>query len=158
MKKFISKDEIKRFIKYLKINQEQFKLDDDFKSIIANSTNLNDAYKELGNHYSGMSTSYKNVLFKEDLFEILIKKYDYDFLNALKLIETRPEVRTARQNRKIQNLEHSKKKAINSIEQSCAEIISETSLFNIFTRSKVKTLKKSAIASIQRCDSFSQIE
>lgn len=80
MEKFISKNEVKRFIKYLKVNQEKFNLDDDFKSIITNATNLNDAYKELGNHYSGMSTSYKNVLFKEDLFEILIKKYDYDFV------------------------------------------------------------------------------
>jgi hypothetical protein len=79
MEKFISKDEIKRFIKYLTINQEQFNLDDDFKLIITNATNLNDAYKELGNNYSSMSTNYKNVLFKEDLFEILIKKYDYDF-------------------------------------------------------------------------------
>lgn len=80
MEKFISKNEVKRFIKYLKVNQEQFKLDEDFKVIITDSTSLNDAYKYLGNHYSSMTANYKNVLFKEDLFEILIKKYDYDFV------------------------------------------------------------------------------
>lgn len=79
MEKFISKNEVKRFIKYLKVNQEQFKLDEGFKAIITDSTSLNDAYKDLGNHYSSMTANYKNVLFKEDLFEILIKKYDYDF-------------------------------------------------------------------------------
>ena len=80
MEKFISKDEVKRFIKYLKVNQEQFKLDEGIKAIITDSTSLNDVYKDLGNHYSSVSTNYKNILFKEDLFETLIKKYEYDFV------------------------------------------------------------------------------
>ena len=80
MKKFISKDEIKRFIKYLKTNQEQLNLDESFKTIITNTTNFNDTYNKLGSNYSSMDSNYKNVLFKEDLFEKLIKQYDYDFV------------------------------------------------------------------------------
>ena len=80
MERFISKNEVKRFIKYLKINQEQCNLDEGFKTIITNATNLNDVYNKFGVHYSSMATNYKNVLFVEDLFETLIKKYEYDFV------------------------------------------------------------------------------
>ena len=80
MERFISKNEVKRFIKYLKINQEQFNLDEGFKTIITNTSNLNDAYNKLGIHYSSMDTNYKNILFIEYLFETLIKKYEYDFV------------------------------------------------------------------------------
>ena len=78
MERFISKNEVKRFIKYLKINQEQFNLDEEFKMIITNATNINDVYNKLGVHYSSMASNYMNVLFIEDLFETLIKKYEYD--------------------------------------------------------------------------------
>ena len=87
-----------------------------------------------------------------------IKKHYFDFLNSVKLIESTPAVKNARSERKAQNLENAKSKAINEIEQMFTEVISETSLFNVVVRNKANLLKKSAISSIYRCKSFYEIE
>ena len=87
-----------------------------------------------------------------------VKKYYFEFLDAIKLIESRTEVRTARRKNKENNLEKAKLRAINEIEQMFAEVINDTSIFNIVVRNRAKNLKKSAISSINRCFSFEQIE
>ena len=88
----------------------------------------------------------------------LIKKYYFDFLNYCKLIESRPEVKATRQAKREQSLERAKSKAINDIERMYMEIIAETTLFNITKRNKAKHIKESAIMSLNRANSFYEIE
>lgn len=88
----------------------------------------------------------------------LIKKYYFDFLNFVKLIEKRPSVKRARSEKKAISLENAKTKAINDIEQMFIGVISETTLFNVLIRNNAKALKKSAITSIGRAKSFYEIE
>lgn len=87
-----------------------------------------------------------------------VKKYYFEFLDAIKLIESRTEVRTARRKNKENNLGKAKSRALNEIERMYAEVINETSIFNIVTRNRAKNLKQSAISSINRCFSFEQID
>ena len=76
MEKYISKCEAKRFINFLKERINDIDSNSDIKSIIKDSVNLNDAYLKVGQFYSDMGLSYKGVVFREDLFDVLIKKYD----------------------------------------------------------------------------------
>ena len=87
-----------------------------------------------------------------------VKKYYFDFLNAVKLLEARPEVRGIRRKNKEINLERAKLRAINEIEQMYAEVINDTSFLNIIRRNRANNIKKSAISSINRCFSYEQIE
>lgn len=83
MEKYFSKNEIKRFILYLRKNINSIMLDDFAKSIILKYDNLDDVYYQLGTDYLNEKSKYKKIVYKEDLFEILIKKYDLNFTNTI---------------------------------------------------------------------------
>ena len=83
MEKYTSKYEAKRFINFLKERINDIDLNCDIKSIIKDSVNLNDAYLKVGQFYSDMGLSYKGIVFREDLFDVLIKKYDLEFTKSL---------------------------------------------------------------------------
>ena len=71
MEKYTSKYEAKRFINFLKERINDIDLNCDIKSIIKDSINLNDAYLKVGQFYSDMGLSYKGIVFREDLFDVL---------------------------------------------------------------------------------------
>ena len=61
------------FINFLKERINDIDLNSDIKSIIKDSENINDAYLKVGQFYSDMGLSYKGIVFREDLFDVLIK-------------------------------------------------------------------------------------
>lgn len=86
-----------------------------------------------------------------------VKKYYFEFLTAVRLIESKTEVKNARNAIRENNLRKAKAKAKNEIEKMFASIINDTSLFNLVLRNRAKNLKKSAIISINRCTNYNQL-
>ena len=74
MEKYISKCEAKRFINFLKERINDIDSNSDIKSIIKDSVNLNDAYLKVGQFYSDMGLSYKDVVFRH------YRKFHYKML------------------------------------------------------------------------------
>ena len=113
-----------------------------------NINSLNDIRKILSN-YINLESKAKNLT--------EIKKYYFDFINEINLIESRNDVCIARKQKKENNLLKAKNNAINKIESFYAEIINDTTFFNVIIRNKAKLLKTSAITSINRCSCFNEL-
>lgn len=87
-----------------------------------------------------------------------VKKYYFDFLTTVKMIENRSDVRNARRKKKESNLNSARNRARNEIEDLYAEVINNTSFLNLIIRNKAKLLKKSALDSIERCNDFYNLD
>lgn len=94
-----------------------------------------------------------------------VKKHYFDFMHDYQMLKKCPEYLSAKnrinrenQVRRENNLEKAKKRGINEIYASYNQLIADTNIWNISIRNKAKTILKNGIESVNRCNSFDDID
>lgn len=149
-------------------NVSTIKIDSNTENLrTKNLREMNSRLKYIINKYNFLDKIYLDEIKNDLTFYInkaqkannieMIKQCYFDFVSYIHSIESKASVKKTRMIIKNAKLEKAKNSAINDIESLYANVINNTSIFNIIIRNRVKTLRISAIESIERSTSFDEL-